>query len=177
MADRRRIRLTFGGRGGGVSGGEPIEGSGPRHARSRRLNASVRRELCGAGPSHAPFQHEQQYGTAGAWSGSTSHRGAPPCIRLLECLHQLRMRMKIEEVNLLEMHSTTLRITVLCIGVTMGDMLAVVNQVKLLPARQSHGWCRSRCQVGLRMVPLFRVLGVTYLPTYGVGRSETCCGV
>ncbi|XP_021720920.1 uncharacterized protein LOC110688469 [Chenopodium quinoa] len=78
MADRRSIRLTFGGRGGGVSGGEPIEGSGPRHARSRRLNASVRRELGGAGPSHAPFQHEQQYGTAGAWSGEHQSQGSAP---------------------------------------------------------------------------------------------------
>ncbi|XP_021718613.1 protein MAIN-LIKE 1-like [Chenopodium quinoa] len=46
-----------------------IEGSGARHARSRRLNASVRRELGGAGPSEAPFHREQQYGSARTWSG------------------------------------------------------------------------------------------------------------
>ncbi|XP_021731341.1 protein MAIN-LIKE 1-like [Chenopodium quinoa] len=45
MADRRRITFTYGGRGGGVGGGEQIESSGPRHAVSRRLHASIRREL------------------------------------------------------------------------------------------------------------------------------------
>ncbi|XP_021758393.1 uncharacterized protein LOC110723350 [Chenopodium quinoa] len=69
MADGRGIRLTYGGRGGGISGGEQIEGSSARHARSRRLNASVRRELGGAGPSEAPFHREQQYGSARTCSG------------------------------------------------------------------------------------------------------------
>ncbi|XP_021744410.1 protein MAIN-LIKE 1-like [Chenopodium quinoa] len=78
MADRRRIRLAYGGRGGGVSGGEQIEGSGAQHARSRRLNASVRRELGGAGPSEAPFHHEQQYGSAGTWSGEHQSDGSAP---------------------------------------------------------------------------------------------------
>ncbi|XP_021763798.1 uncharacterized protein LOC110728463 [Chenopodium quinoa] len=55
-----------------------IEGSGPRHARSRRLNASVRRELGGAGNSQAPFHHEQQYGTAGTWSGEHQSQGSTP---------------------------------------------------------------------------------------------------
>ncbi|XP_021715149.1 uncharacterized protein LOC110683103 [Chenopodium quinoa] len=55
-----------------------IKGSGPRHARSRRLNAFVRRELGGAGTSHAPFHHEQQYGTAGTWSGEHQSHGSAP---------------------------------------------------------------------------------------------------
>ncbi|XP_021742776.1 protein MAINTENANCE OF MERISTEMS-like [Chenopodium quinoa] len=73
MGVSRRIRLTFGGRsfgGGGGSGGgggdgasrvflsyaPKIEGSGARHAISRRLNASVRRQTSRS----APLQPEQR---------------------------------------------------------------------------------------------------------------------
>ncbi|XP_021731891.1 protein MAIN-LIKE 1-like [Chenopodium quinoa] len=69
MADRRHIRFTHGGRGGGGFSGEQIEGSGTRHAISRRLNASVRRESGRLGNTAEPFDHQQQYGYAGNWSG------------------------------------------------------------------------------------------------------------
>ncbi|XP_021752698.1 uncharacterized protein LOC110718198 [Chenopodium quinoa] len=69
MADQRRIRVTYGGRGGGGVSGEQIEGSGTRHAISRRLNASVRRESGRLGNTAEPFDHQQQYGYGGNWSG------------------------------------------------------------------------------------------------------------
>ncbi|XP_021749204.1 uncharacterized protein LOC110714955 [Chenopodium quinoa] len=69
MADRRRIRFTHGGRGSGGFSGEQIEGSGTRHAISRRLNASVRRESGRLGNTVEPFDRQQQYGYAGNWSG------------------------------------------------------------------------------------------------------------
>ncbi|XP_021774676.1 protein dead ringer-like [Chenopodium quinoa] len=84
MGDSRRIKLTFGGRsfgggggsgGGGGDGGEQIEGSGARHAISRRLNASVRRQTSRS----APLQPEQQqYGSTSGWSGDQQSGSSRP---------------------------------------------------------------------------------------------------
>ncbi|XP_021742752.1 protein MAIN-LIKE 1-like [Chenopodium quinoa] len=80
MGDSRRIRLTFGGRslggggGGGGFDGDQIEGSGARHAISRRLNASVRRQSSRS----APLQPEQQYGSTSGWSGDPQSGSSRP---------------------------------------------------------------------------------------------------
>ncbi|XP_021739477.1 zinc finger protein AEBP2-like [Chenopodium quinoa] len=76
MGDSRRIRLSFGGRtfggaggsgggGGGGDGGDEIEGYGARHAISRRLNASVRRQTSRSSPVQP---EQQQYGSTSGWS-------------------------------------------------------------------------------------------------------------